>query len=261
MRLSDFLCLPVQASERASAIDTIIEYVHWLMLLLFLGWGFYFIYTLFRFRASKNPKASYKGVQNHFSSYIEIAIVIAEVVLLVGISIPFWSNVILSYPDKKESTIVRVVAQQFAWNVHYPGEDGKFGKTSTKLVNAQTNPIGLDSSDPNAADDYTTVNQLNVPVNTPLIVELSSLDVIHSFGIPEMRVKQDVLPGIMVPTWFKPIKEGTFEIMCAQLCGIGHYRMKGYVNVMSPAKFDEWKQAQAAAVAETESADGDDFWG
>lgn len=260
MNVGDFLPRADVASTHASQIDEIIGYTHILMLILFVGWGAYFVYTLFRFRASKNPEANYKGVQNHYSTYIEVAVVIAEVALLIGLSIPFWSNVVTAFPKKEKAHIVRVVAQQFAWNIHYPGPDGKFGKTDTKLVNSQTNPLGLDSSDPHSADDIVTVNHLNVPIDQPTIVELSSLDVIHCFGVPEMRLKQDILPGLMIPTWFDPIKEGTFEIMCAQLCGIGHYRMRGFIHVKSRADYDAWMQEQIAEAEESESSDEDDFW-
>ena len=107
-------------------------------------------------------------------------------------------------PAEKDAVRVRVVGQQFAWNIHYPGPDGVFGKTDIKLVDAQANPLGIDKKDPAAADDFTTVNQLHLPVNKPAIVYLSSMDVIHSFGLQEMRVKQDAIPGLVTPVWFEP---------------------------------------------------------
>ncbi len=118
-----------------------------------------------------------------------------------------------------------------------------FGKTDIKLVDAQANPLGIDKKDPAAADDFTTVNQLHLPVNKPAIVYLSSMDVIHSFGLQEMRVKQDAIPGLVTPVWFEPTvtsddmkkRKGddkwNYEISCAQLCGLGHYRMRGYVTI------------------------------
>jgi cytochrome c oxidase subunit 2 len=146
---------------------------------------------------------------------------------------------------------VRVVAEQFAWNVHYPGADHIFGKTDVKLVSS-ANPLGLDITDPHAKDDIATLNQLYLEVNRPIIVRLSSKDVIHSFGLPYMRVKQDAIPGMVVPVHFTPIKtsgDETWEIACAQLCGLGHYRMRGQYHVQTKADFDKWMAAQTPVAA------------
>ena len=107
-------------------------------------------------------------------------------------------------PSESEALVVQVTAEQFAWNVHYAGPDGVFGRTDIKLLDPQSNPLGLDRSDPAAKDDVTTLNQLYLPVNKPIIVRLRSKDVIHSFGVPEFRVKQDAIPGLTIPIWFVP---------------------------------------------------------
>lgn len=203
--MEQFLGLPPVGSEHGPAVDELIILIHWLMFVLFIGWGVFYLYTLLRFRKARNPQASYTGVRSHFSNYVEVAVLIAEIILLVGFSIPIWSKRVEAFPNKQEATVVRIVAEQFAWNIHYPGRDGIFGKTDIALVNSE-NPLGLDRTDPDAKDDITTINQLNLPVNKPVIVYLSSKDVIHSFNLTEMRVKQDVIPGISIPVWFKPVK-------------------------------------------------------
>jgi cytochrome c oxidase subunit 2 len=144
--------------------------------------------------------------------------------------------------------IVRVTGHQFAWEVQYPGADGKFGRTDPKLVSAE-NLIGLDRKDPDAKDDIVTSNQLNLPENRPVLVHLSSQDVIHSFGLYEMRVKQDAIPGLDIPVWFIPNRVGEYEITCSQLCGLGHYRMKGFVTVQSAADYDKWMAEQVKALS------------
>ena len=250
------LGLPPNASAHGAQIDMVIWLVHLLMIVLFVGWGAFFIYTIWKFRASRNPKASYEGVKSHTSSYIEIGVAVAEVILLVGFSIPFWSRVVNALPDEKKAITVHVIAEQFAWNIHYPGPDGLFGRTDPALINNQTNPIGLDKNDPVAKDDIVTLNQLRLPINKPAIIYLTSKDVIHCFSIPLMRVKQDVIPGMRSPVWFTPIKTGQYEIACAQLCGLGHYRMKGYLTVETKEDFEKWESQQAAAV----KSSGDDFW-
>ena len=252
------LGLPPLASAHGYEIDQMIYIVHGLMLLLFVGWGGFFIVALIRFNIWNNPKANYHGVQSHFSSTLEIAVVVAEVILLVGFSIPFWAKQVNSFPNRPDSIEIRVVAEQFAWNIHYPGKDGKFGKTKPTLVDPQNNPIGLDQTDLKAKDDFTTVNQMHIPVGRPVIIYLSSKDVIHCFALPVMRVKQDIIPGMAIKTWFVPTKTGKFEIACAQLCGIGHYRMKGYLTVDSQKDYDEWVAKQAPAGGAGSSSDS--FW-
>ena len=200
-----YLGLPPNGSAHGPAIDHLIGLVHWLMLLLFVGWGIFFIYTLIRFRRSKQPQANYHGVKSHFSSYLEAGVLVAEIVLLVAFSIPLWSKRVDAFPAEKDATVVRIVAEQFAWNIHYPGRDGKFGKTSLSLVD-QDNPLGLDRDDPDAKDDITALNQWNLPVSKPVIIYLTSKDVIHSLSLPDYRVKQDAIPGMSIPLWFTPTR-------------------------------------------------------
>lgn len=199
--MHDLLGLPIDASAHGHYIDQIIVLLHWLMLVLFVGWGTFFIYSLVRFRQKKNPNADYIGVRSHASSYIEVAVALFEGLLLVGFAIPVWANVWTNYPDEKDAVVIHVVAEQFAWNIHYPGRDGIFGRRDIKLVTSD-NPLGLDRSDPHAKDDITTINQLQIPVGKPILIYLTSKDVIHSFALPLLRVKQDAIPGERIPVTF-----------------------------------------------------------
>lgn len=239
------LGLPLQASTHAAEIDHMIVLVHWLMLVLFVGWGIFFVYVLFRFRRGANPRASYDGAKGKLSKGIEIAIVAIEMILLVFYAIPAWARRVNQFPAENQAVVVRVVAEQFAWNIHYPGPDGKFGRTDAKLVSAD-NPLGLDKTDPDAKDDVTTINQLNLPVDRPVLVHLSSKDVIHSFGLFEMRVKQDAIPGLSIPVWFIPNRVGQYEITCSQLCGLGHFRMRGFITIQSADEYKKWFDEQEA---------------
>ena len=263
------LGLPELASEHGGRLDYATELVHWLMFGLFIIWGIFFVFLLVRFRAGRNPKASYEGLKSHISSYGEVGVALFEVVLLVGFSIPLYSERVDDIPDESESTIVRVIGEQFAWNVHYPGPDGKFGKTEAALVDTETNPVGLDRDDPNAADDVTTINQLHLPVNKPVIVRLSSKDVIHSFSILSMRVKQDAIPGMEFPVWFEPTvttaemrerngESFNYELGCSQLCGLGHSTMKGIVTIHTQESFDAWMDEEQSYLG---GEGEDDFWG
>jgi cytochrome c oxidase subunit 2 len=223
------------------------------------------VYVLWRFRAKRHPAADPIGVTSHTSTWLEGAVALVEAVLLIGFSIPLWAERVQAFPPPADSTQVRVVAQQFAWNVHYPGPDGVFGRTDVKLVDEQANPLGLDREDPAAKDDVTTINQLHLPAGRPVLIQLTSKDVIHSFALQEMRVKQDAVPGTVIPVWFVPtvtteeMRQRTgkadfgYEISCAQLCGLGHYRMRGYVTIHTPEEFQKWmdeKQAELKSQAE-----------
>jgi cytochrome c oxidase subunit 2 len=216
-----------------------ISLVHWLMLVLFVGWGAFFVFVLFRFRKGANPKANYEGAKGKFAKSTELAVVVAEMVLLFGYAIPGWATRVNAFPSENEAVVVHVSAQQFQWNVHYPGPDGKFGRTDIKLVSAENN-VGLDRKDPDAKDDIVTINQLTLPVDRPILVRLTSNDVIHSFGLPEMRVKQDAIPGLNMPVWFIPNRIGDYEIACSQLCGQGHYKMRGFLNIKSAADYQKF---------------------
>jgi len=249
--MQSLLGLPVAASSHAGEIDHMLVLVHWLMLVLFVGWGGFFLFVLVRFRKGANPQANYTGAKGKFAKSTEVLVAIIEIILLVGYAIPAWATRVKAYPAESEAVVVRVTGEQFAWNMHYPGPDGKFGRTSIKLVTAD-NPLGLDRTDPAAKDDITTINQLNIPVNRPILIHLSTKDVIHSFGLYEMRVKQDAIPGMDIPVWFVPTTttedmrkqlgkpDFEYEITCSQLCGLGHFRMRGFITVQSEADYTKW---------------------
>jgi cytochrome c oxidase subunit 2 len=216
------------------------------MLVLFVGWGAYFVWALWRFRSRRQPKADHAGAKGRVSFWVEAGVVLAESALLIGIALPVWFQQTAAQPEGAEPLVVRVIAEQFLWNVHYPGADGEFGDTAIGLVEPGINPIGLDRGSPAGADDIVTLNNLRLPLNRPVVIQLSSKDVIHSFGVHALRVKQDAIPGLLSPIWFTPSRTGVFEIACSQLCGIGHFRMRGLVTVLPEAEFDEWLAAEDA---------------
>ena len=262
--MTKWLGLPALATTHGGQIDSLIGWVHVFMLVLFVGWGAFFVYTLFRFRRSRQPVATYTGVKSHASSYLEVGVLVVELVLLFGFSVPLWAARVDRLPAESDALVVHVTAEQFAWNVRYAGPDGAFGKTDIKLIDLQDNPLGVDRSDPAAKDDVTTVNQLYLPANKPIIVKIRSKDVIHSFNIPEFRVKQDAVPGLTIPIWFVPNvttaemrtrtgnPEFQYEIACAQLCGLGHYRMRAYVTVLPPEEFQKWLDDKVKEQSETD---------
>jgi len=231
--------LPMQplASVEGRDNDTLMYLIHGLVLLLFVGWAIYYVVVLIKFRQTKNSKASESHLAHQISSYVEWFVVIAEILLLFAFSIPFWAVHQAGMPTGKNVLEVRVVAQQFAWNVRY-APSGKFGRSSARFLD--DNPMGLDPNDPDNKDNITTMNQFYLPIDKTVLITLTSKDVIHSFGVPAMRVKQDIIPGMTTHVWFTPNKIGQYEIACSQLCGIGHYRMRGTINVVAQSDFDQW---------------------
>ena len=266
--MTEWLGLPALGAAHGAQIDNLIGWIHIFMLILFVGWGGFFLYALVRFRQSRNPVANYTGVRSHASNYLEAGVLVVELVLLFAFSIPLWAARVDHVPSESEALVVHLTGEQFAWNVRYAGPDGMFGRTDIKLIDLQNNPLGLDRSDPAAKDDVTTLNQLYLPAHKPIIVKLRSKDVIHSFNVPEFRVKQDAIPGLTIPIWFVPDvttaemrtrtgnPEFQYEIACAQLCGLGHYRMRGFVTVLPGEEFQKWMDEK---VKEQSEASADPF--
>lgn len=135
--------------------------------------------------------------------------------------------------------VIEVTGEQFMWHFRYPGPDKSFGRTEPRLVSV-SNPLGIDPQDPSGKDDVVSTNQLHLVVDKPIRMQLRAKDVIHSFFLPNLRVKQDVVPGMRIEVWFQPDHPGQYEIACAQLCGLGHYRMRGFLTVQPQEEFDKW---------------------
>lgn len=245
--------LPLLASREGHDVDKLLIYVHILMLALFIGWAAYFLYAVFRFRRKKNPKADYLGVTNHASNYIELAVAGIEGVLLFAFAVPLWAHAVDKFPAESESTVVRIIGRQFNWIGRYPGADGKFGSNRVDLVSAD-NVMGLDKNDPAAKDDVVAEgSEIAVPVNKPVIAHMSSLDVIHSFKVVPLRITQDANPGMSIPVHFVPTVTNTYQIQCSQLCGNGHYSMKGFFKVLSQQDYDAWIKAKSSGGAPAQS--------
>ena len=175
-----------------------------------------------------------------------ILLVGAEALALGVFGVKAWANVYLTAPSA-DAIPVQVQAGQFAFYFRYPGPDGKFGPIHPDLVNEGTqNFYGIDvDHDPDAKDDIVTA-EMAVPVNKEVHLLMHSKDVGHSFFVPELRVQQDFVPGLDVSLHFTATKIGRYEIVCTQLCGLGHYNMKAYLSVLSQSDYDDWLKKEAA---------------
>ena len=245
--------LPELASEHGKTIDAI-------FIAILIIAGFFFIvseiglsYLVFKYAGSSERKAFYLP-GNRKSDMIWSIVPGAIVVILLEVTGEFlgggslWSKIHGNPPDN--AFVVEVTGEQFAWNVRYPGPDGKFGRTDPSLISPD-NSIGIDIDDPAAEDDIVFPagqGELHLPLNKPVVLLIRSKDVIHSPYLPNFRVKQDAVPGMTTRFWFVPKKAGRFELACAELCGLGHYRMKLPVVVEPMDSLKAWLDQQVPAI-------------
>lgn len=302
---------PELVSQDGGKIDGLVIAVHLLMLVLFIGWIIYYFAALYKFRSSRNPKADYKGVKSKtVTNSVEGAVIVAELILVVVATYywNFYANEAVDYEHvtaiqkdgggKKDLHVVRVTAEQFAWNAHYPGPDGLLGGQDKALVGAD-NPFGIEKDSVTGADDIAVLKSdiivpmiYNYRVENPgetklkvgellteteynaalakhgegafeavkdgtvrsITIDLTSKDVIHSFKVLPLRVCQDAIPGLNIPIHFKPTKPGRYLITCAQLCGDGHARMRGVINVVTEQEWNEWQKEKSGGTESTEQA-------
>jgi cytochrome c oxidase subunit 2 len=220
------------AIDQAIFISLLVTGALFIVTNLLLAW------FAFRYQDAPGATAHYW----HHSPKLEWTWTLATAVIMAAFgfsALRLWGQVQTSEPPQ-DAIVVEITGQQFAWNIRYPGKDNVFGRTEAKLVDtAALNFLGLDKTDPAAADDQIMPqNQLILPEGRAVRVRLRSLDVIHSFFLPHFRVKQDAMPGMTGEIWFVPTKAGQYEIACAEHCGLGHYRMRGQVTVVPAAEFE-----------------------
>lgn len=237
--------LPTAASAHAAMLDVVLRDVHWHILAIGAVWMAVFLYAIIRFRQGANPEARQQGVRGMWPALAIGLVIVGDVVILSTQALPAWSQRLAPPPAGARPLEVRIAAEQFAWNIHYPGPDGVFGRTANTLISA-SNPVGIDRDDPSAADDIGLLNVLTLPIDRTIVIQLSSRDVVHSFTLNEMRVKQDTVPGMPARVWFTPTQIGSWDIACSQLCGMGHYRMRGDYHVVSAADWDAWLEGELA---------------
>jgi cytochrome c oxidase subunit 2 len=174
-----------------------------------------------------------------------IVLVGAEILALTLVGSKIWASIYVAPADPR-SLKIDVQAEQFAYYFRYPGPDGKFGTLHPELIDPSTgNFMGLDPANDTAARDDIVAATLAVPVNTPVVLELHAKDVSHAFYVPELRIQQDFVPGLVIPLHFTATRLTKSEIVCTQLCGLGHYNMRAYLEVMSADDFQKWLNEQS----------------
>ena len=211
--------LPENASTYGKEIDSMYELIYWITAVTFILVAVTMIAFIVKYRYREGRRAIY----SHGNTTLEIVWTIVPALILVALtamSQPLWARI--KYTTPQTDLTIQVLAKQFNWEITYAGPDGKFG----------------------TEDDKTFDNEMHVPVNKPVVVLLRSKDVIHSFFVPQFRMKQDAVPGREIRQWFEATKPGKYELPCAELCGFGHSGMKGWVYVHTPEEYQQWAKAQ-----------------
>jgi len=229
---------PVAASTHAPRVDN-----HYYVVLVICGIIFFLAqmglgWVLFRYRDRSGARAVY----THGNNRLELVWTIATAVVFFALNImgqKVWAD--LRFRSAPADAIkIEVYGQQFVWNIRYPGKDGKFGRTDIKLMSDSSgNPLGIDDTDPAGKDDI-VVPTMAIPVNRPVEITLRAKDVTHSFFVRELRVKQDAVPGMAIPIHFTATQIGSYEVACAELCGLGHYKMRSVLEVLSEQDYEKW---------------------
>jgi cytochrome c oxidase subunit II len=239
--------LPAGASAAAGWIDHQFALTFVIMGIVFVAAQVSLGYIVWRYREnSSSPPVSY----SHGNTKLEIIWTALTTVLFIGLNLMGSSVWASQRFDAAEAGAVQVevTGMQFAWYFRYPGPDGKYGKTSVNLMDPSAGgeaAVGLSNTDPAAKDDVVT-GTMYLPVDREVDLSLRAVDVIHSFFVPNLRFKQDAVPGLNIHMHFKPTTIGEYEIACAELCGLGHYKMHGMVHVVSQEDFDKWLSAREA---------------
>jgi cytochrome c oxidase subunit 2 len=243
--LSKTWWMPELVSAHGIAVDDQFEVTLAIAGLIFLLAHLALGYFIWRYRRGTEQRAIYFS-GNH---RLEAGWTIATGVLFIGLGVQgngVWARY-LGESIPANAVSIEITAQQFAWNIRYPGADGLFGRTDPKLIDDSIgNYAGIDPKDPAGSDDILTQNIMAVPVNRAVRIVLRSKDVTHSFFVPQLRVKQDAVPGLNIPVHFTATKTGEYEIACAELCGMQHYKMRGRLQVVSEPEFATWLKSRAA---------------
>lgn len=253
LRVFDMLAwFPENISTFGAELDNLFAIIYYISVAIFFITFGILGYFLIKYRY--NPDR--KGYNYHGNNLVELTWTILPTFLFAAIGLysdSAWESTKYSSKIPTVEVEILTLGRQFGWTFLYPGADAKFGRNAytdrtARSLMSSTNPFGIDSTDPNGMDDFTTENQFTVPVNSNIVVRGSSIDVLHSFFLPHARVKQDVVPGTWMNIWFNLFKTGQYELACAELCGGGHYSMRAEYQVVSKADYDKWLDKKNAEV-------------
>jgi cytochrome c oxidase subunit 2 len=221
-------------------IDDTIIITFWITGGVFTAILLFMAYCVFRFRHQPRRRAAYEPENKKLEWWLTIVTAVGVGAMLTpGLFV--WAQFVTVPEGASEA---EAIGQQWQWSFRLPGEDGRLGKSDTQYISSD-NPLGLNPNDRDARDDVVIEGEdLHLPLSKPVKLLLRSIDVVHSFYVPEFRTKMDLLPGMVTYVWFIPTRTGTFEILCAELCGTGHFGMRGKVVVQEESEYQAWLRKQ-----------------
>jgi cytochrome c oxidase subunit II len=212
----------------------------WISGIVFIAITFFIAYAVIRFRHQKGKRAAYEPENRRLEWWL-LGLTSVGIVIMLVPGLFVWAKFV---DVPKDALTFEVVGQQWQWSFRFPGKDGVLGRADTRLISVE-NPFGLHTGNPFGQDDVLVQgNEVHLPVGRPVKVLLRSKDVLHDFYVPHFRVKMDAVPSLASGAWFIPTKTGTFELACAEYCGLGHYGMRGRVVVEEEGAFQAWLTAQ-----------------
>ncbi len=220
-------------------IDSTVDITIWVTGIVFVAVNLFMVYCLFKFLHKPGRKAEYNPENKKLEFWLTIGTAVGVAAMLAP-GLVVWGQFV-NVPDDAHE--VEVVGQQWSWSYRYPGKDGKLGTVDAALI-SQDNPFGM-MDDPNGNDDILVTHpQMHLPLGLPVKLLLRSKDVLHDYAVPQFRVKMDLVPGLVTYLWLEPIRVGTFEILCEELCGLAHHTMRGTVVVEEEADYQAWLETQ-----------------
>jgi cytochrome c oxidase subunit 2 len=222
-------------------IDSTISITFWVTGFVFVAISVFMGWALIRYRHRVGSRASYEPENKKLEVWLLVVTALGVAAMLAP-GLVVWADIV-NVPQ--EAQVVEAVAQQWHWKYRLPGADGKLGTVHARFV-TDDNPFGMNPADPNGSDDILLDNpELHLPLGKPVKVLLRSKDVLHNFSIAQLRVKMDSVPGLVTYTWFTPTRTGSFDLLCEELCGIGHFAMRGRMVVEEPAAYQAWLGRQS----------------
>jgi cytochrome c oxidase subunit 2 len=223
-----------------SAMDDTIVLTFWIGGGVFIAVCLFMVYCVFKFSYKEGRKVEYKPEDNKLEIILTVATTLGVAALLAP-GLIVWNQYINTPPN---AINIEVMAWQWSWQYRLPGEDEKLGTSNVLNINDE-NPFGINLDDPNGKDDILIQSsELHLKTNRPVKILLKSVDVLHNFYVPQFRAKMDAVPGLVTYYWFEPNKEGNYEVLCAEYCGVGHYGMRAKVVVDNEENYEKWLEQQ-----------------
>jgi cytochrome c oxidase subunit 2 len=236
--LSPWYFTPIASNWEA--IDTTIAITFWVTGIVFVAVSLFMAWAVIRYRHREGARATYQPENKKLEGWL-LVLTAGGVAAMLAPGLLVWAEVVR---PPQEAQVVEAVAQQWNWSYRLPGKDGRLGTVHARFVN-EANPFGMNPADPHGRDDILlSTPELRLPVGKPVKLLLRSKDVLHNFSIAQLRVKMDLVPGLITYAWFTPTREGAFDLLCEELCGVGHYAMRGRMVVEEPGAWQAWLERQ-----------------